>query len=120
VDLLDSSRDQVLLHGDLHHMNILLGESGWTAIDPKGVIGEPAFEVGALLLNPVPDLLNEPGLREVQARRLDILSGVLDAERQRLAAWGFVRAVLSAIWSVEDGEDWNYAVEIAKSIPTTR
>ena len=34
-----SSNADVVLHGDLHHENMLLdAESGWTAIDPKGKI----------------------------------------------------------------------------------
>lgn len=114
-ELLQSSQKQVLLHGDLHHMNILSRENkDWVAIDPKGVIGEPAFEVGALLLNPVPDLIHWPDLNKVQKQRLMILSEELNIAQERLTAWSFVRAVLSAIWSVEDWEDCNYGVEIAR------
>ena len=72
-ELLKSPLNNYLLHGDLHHMNILLGENdNWIAIDPKGVIGEEAFEVGALLLNPVSELLDWPDLKKVQKRRLMI------------------------------------------------
>jgi streptomycin 6-kinase len=115
ADLLQSAADPVLLHGDLHHMNILKsGDDAWVAIDPKGVIGEAAFEVGALLLNPVPDLIHWPDLQETQKERLIILEEELGIDRQRLAAWSFVRAVLSAIWSLEDGEDFEYGVAVAK------
>ena len=48
-ELLSSAGTPVLLHGDLHHFNILSAQDRWTAIDPKGVAGEPAFEAGALL-----------------------------------------------------------------------
>ncbi len=34
----------VLLHGDLHHGNILSTQHGWLAIDPKGIIGENSAE----------------------------------------------------------------------------
>ena len=51
--LLDTAGAPVLLHGDLHHYNILAAGGGrWLAIDPKGVVGEPAFEVVALMHNP--------------------------------------------------------------------
>ena len=114
-ELLQSSQEQFLLHGDLHHMNILSGENkNWVAIDPKGVIGEPAFEVGALLLNPVPDLIHWPDLKKIQKQRLMILAEELNIAQERLTAWSYVRAVLSAIWSVEDGGDCNYGVEIAR------
>ncbi len=53
AELLPSEATPVLLHGDLHHYNILsAGEDKWLAIDPKGVLGEPAYEVGALMRNP--------------------------------------------------------------------
>ncbi len=65
ADLLASSAEPVLLHGDLHHGNILQsGDAAWVAIDPKGVIGEPAYEVGALLRNPMPDIASVPALIE--------------------------------------------------------
>ena len=43
----------MLIHGDLHHYNILLSKDSWLAIDPKGVIGPAAYEVGPLLMNPL-------------------------------------------------------------------
>lgn len=41
--LLKTAQPSVLLHGDLHHDNILQNKTGWTVIDPKGVRGEPAY-----------------------------------------------------------------------------
>ncbi|RLC98125.1 MAG: hypothetical protein DRI65_18570, partial [Chloroflexota bacterium] len=98
-----------------HHMNILLGENeNWVAIDPKGVVGEAAFEVGALMLNPVPNLVHWPDLEEVQEQRLTILAEELRIEQEQLASWSFVRAVLSAVWSLGDGQDWNYGINVAE------
>ena len=116
-DLLSSTQNQYLLHGDLHHMNILKVEGrGWLAIDPKGVIGEPAFECGALLLNPYPELINRTDLKRIQDVRIKILTEQLSLDQDRLREWSYVRAVLSAIWCVEDGLDWFYPIEVAKSI----
>jgi streptomycin 6-kinase len=40
-NLLGSQRDIVVLHGDMHHHNVLyFGSRGWLAIDPKGLIGD--------------------------------------------------------------------------------
>ncbi|HKA75114.1 MAG TPA: aminoglycoside phosphotransferase family protein [Xanthobacteraceae bacterium] len=48
-ELTPSPGERKLLHGDLHHDNILWDATrGWVAVDPKGVIGEPAYEFGAL------------------------------------------------------------------------
>jgi streptomycin 6-kinase len=43
--LLADPRDVVVLHGDIHHGNVLDGgERGWLAIDPKGLLGERTFD----------------------------------------------------------------------------
>ncbi len=43
ADLATSQDAPRLIHGDLHHENVLLDAGrGWLAIDPKGVLGEPA------------------------------------------------------------------------------
>lgn len=115
AELLQNREIQLLLHGDLHQMNILKGaEENWITIDPKGVIGEPAFEVGPLVFNPIPDLIHWPELKIVLSRRLAILAEILELERKHLAAWSYVRMVLSAIWDVEEGCDPNYGVNIAQ------
>ncbi len=36
-------------------------------------------------------------------RRLEVAAEVLDEPLERLRAWGFVAAVLSQVWSCEDG-----------------
>jgi streptomycin 6-kinase len=95
-------RRTMLLHGDLQHYNVLLDRSrGWTAIDPKGVVGELAYEVGALLRNPVeqPELFTN---RKTIERRLEILCNRLNLDYSRALCWSFAEAVLSAIWDVED------------------
>jgi streptomycin 6-kinase len=48
--------DVVVLHGDIHHGNVLdLGRPGgdrWAAIDPKGLIGHRAFDFVNICCNP--------------------------------------------------------------------
>jgi streptomycin 6-kinase len=92
-----------LLHGDLHHYNVLLdSERGWLAIDPKGVVGELEYETGAALRNPYdrPDLFTSP---PAIARRVDCFSRELGLDAKRIHAWAFAQAVLAAINAVEDG-----------------
>ncbi|MBX3059630.1 MAG: phosphotransferase [Anaerolineae bacterium] len=102
ADLVASSGPPVLLHGDLHHYNILAAErEPWLAIDPKGVAGEPAYEVGALMRNPL-NLHEWPNRTAVTARRLDILAEQLDMDRQRLLAWSFAQEILSQWWDYVD------------------
>ena len=113
-ELLSSATTLVVLHGDLHHFNILLGSEGWVAVDPKGVIGEPAFEVAALLENPNPERW---GSTSVQRRRIDILQEELGLDRDRMLGYGFAAAVLSSWWVLEDsGEDWQSACACAEAL----
>jgi streptomycin 6-kinase len=104
-ELCDSSGAPVVLHGDLHHENILRSGEGWVAIDPAGVIGEREYEIGALMHNPWPGLLDLPRPGRILARRLDLLAERLGFDRDRLAAWAWVIAKLSAAWCVDDRED---------------
>ncbi len=104
AELVASSAPAVLLHGDLHHDNVLRSaRAGWLAVDPKGLLGEPAFEVGAMLHNPWSDLLSWPDPARLLARRVDQLAEGLAVDRERVRGWGFAFAVLSAVWFDEDG-----------------
>jgi streptomycin 6-kinase len=101
-----------LLHGDLHHDNILAANGGttWRAIDPKGLIGDPAYEVAAMLYNPNLTILRSPDPARLLARRVDGLAAGLGLERERVRGWGVVRATLVAWWGVEGGaplEGWS-------------
>jgi len=98
-----SQREVRLLHGDLHHENLLFDRTrGWLAVDPKGVVGELAYEAGAFLRNPwgQPDLFADP----VRLRaRLAILERTLPLDLARVRSWAFVQAVLAGVWAAEDG-----------------
>ena len=108
--LLASAPTCVVLHGDFHHFNVLRSRrDGWLAIDPKGMSGDPGYDVGPFLCNPS---LSPP---EVLARRLAIFADELGYDRDRLRDWGIAHAVLSACWSVEDeGDGWQDAIATAR------
>jgi streptomycin 6-kinase len=115
AELISSGGEPLLLHGDLHQENILsAGRRTWLAIDPKGVVGEAAYDTAALLHNPV-GALNAPDPRGLLQRRLDVLSEDLGLERGRVRAWGLAQAVLAAYWGLEDGgRVWDEALVFAK------
>ena len=113
-ELLTENKEEMLLHGDFHHFNVLASERGWLAIDPKGVIGSKGYEVGPLLINPIDRFLNGSNPRVQTEKRIAILSEMLGMERERIRSWAICHAILSAWWSVEDGEDWTYAVRCAE------
>ena len=117
-ELHDSMETPLLLHGDLHHENILRsGRGDWLAIDPKGVVGELAYEAGALLRNPLPWLFDQGDPGRVTAQRVAILAEELNLDRGRLLAWALAGAVLSACWCIEDKIDcWQEAIRCAEII----
>lgn len=115
--LLVSQDEPAVLHGDLHHYNVLAARrEPWLAIDPKGVVGEPAYDTAALLHNPV-ELLDAPQPGMVLERRIDLLSQELGLDRERVHGWGFAQAVLAAYWGLEDsGQVWEEALVFARML----
>ena len=115
AELVASQTETLLLHGDLHHENILsAGRRPWLAIDPKGVVGEPAYDTAALLHNPV-ELLREPEPGRLLQRRIDLLSDRLNLDRARVHGWGLAQAVLAAYWGLEDSRRvWQEALTFAE------
>ncbi len=108
--LLESSRDECVLHGDIHHDNVLdFGDRGWLAIDPKGLHGERAFDYLNLFCNPWPTA-KAPGLLR---RRLTRVARAADLDPYRLLQWVVAYAGLSAAWTIDDGGDPAKALEIA-------
>jgi streptomycin 6-kinase len=116
ADFFAENHMPVLMHGDFHHFNILSSEHGWLVIDPKGVIGPAAYEVGPLLMNPWGDLSSGNNYRLLTERRIDILHDRLGFEHGRIREWGLAHAILSAWWSIEDHGDWRYAADFAEMI----
>ncbi len=100
-ELLPCASEAVLLHGDLHHLNILQGKGNeWFAIDPKGVMAEPAYEPAAFLLNPDPATCLD---KAIQTMRVDIFAEMLQLDRERVLGWAYFHSVLSAWWTIENG-----------------
>jgi streptomycin 6-kinase len=121
-ELCASMAEPVLLHGDLHHENILAAErEPWLAIDPKGVVGEAVYETGSWLRNPMPQLLEMPYPGRILARRIDQFSEQLGFERARIRDWGLAQAMLSAWWGMEDsGELSVFSITCAELLAAIR
>jgi len=110
-ELLEKPQDSVILHGDIHHGNILdFEDKGWLVIDPKGLIGESYFDFANLFLNPDFELATQPGRLETQ---LNLVCKMADLDKTRLLKWILAYAGLSAAWHLEDGADPKLALTIA-------
>lgn len=112
--LLQTSEADVLLYGDLHHDNILQTANNWVVIDPKGVIGEPAYEVAAFIRNPIPELLNHDDAPNIIQSRVTRFAAALELPERRIIDWCFVQAVLAWIWALEDDCDASYFEHLTK------
>jgi streptomycin 6-kinase len=76
-----------LVHGDFHHHNLLSSGTGYVAIDPKPMLGEPEYDVASFLWNPLGYRMR----RDVTDRRLAAFASAgLDDWRMR--AWAVIRA----------------------------
>jgi streptomycin 6-kinase len=101
AELCATQRSVRLLHGDLHHYNVLFdADAGWVVIDPWGVLGEIEFEAGASLRNPVTGLVEDPRVLE---RRLETFEQRLKFNADRALKWAFTTTVLGILWPVESG-----------------
>ena len=105
ADLVATSAEPVVLHGDLHHHNILRDRDHWLAIDPKGIVGEPAYEIGALMRNRLPPMADDAGATDILARRIRIVADVTGLDADRMRQWTIAQALLSVWWSVEDSDE---------------
>lgn len=106
--LLKTTKKSVLLHGDMHHDNILKNGNDWVVIDPKGIIGDPIYEITAFMRNPIPKLLSTKNAKEILQRRLSLFSKLLNSSYERAYNWCFVQSVLSQAWAIEDNRDASY------------
>lgn len=95
---------EFLVHGDLHARNILRAErEPWLAVDPKGYVGDPAYDAGTLLTSRALSLLDVPDLRAAAHRILDIFSESAELDRVRARRWAQFHAVRGAFWGRRHG-----------------
>ena len=124
TDALEASRrnsPDTVLHGDLHHENILWdAERGWTAIDPKGVIGPACLEVGRFLTDRIPHDLPSERREAILLERVEILSRELGYSHRKVARGGLIDCILCLCWGLENsGElssNWHHDVELARML----
>lgn len=107
-ELSSDSKQSFLLHGDLHHENILSAtRAPHLAIDPKGIVGDIGYDIAVFLNNPRGWILNHPNRKEILENRIAKFVDAFEIEPRNLRRWAYAEAVLSAWWTFEDnGADW--------------
>ncbi|MDW9178611.1 aminoglycoside phosphotransferase family protein [Legionella pneumophila] len=110
--LLQNTQQCIVLHGDIHHQNILdFGSAGWLAIDPKGLLGDPYYDYANIFCNPDEKIATSPGRLERQAY---LISEKASLDYHRLLEWIFAYAGLSAAWHFEEGGSADLALKVAE------
>ena len=116
-ELLAKPQEEVVLHGDIHHGNILdFGTRGWLAIDPKRLGGERGFDYANLFCNPDRATATVPGR---VARRATLVAEAAGLERRRLLQWILAYSGLSAAWTLNGtmpAHQWEIAQEAAAEL----
>ena len=103
-ELPSSAARRVLLHGDFNPGNILsCGAGRWAAIDPKPMIGDPAYDPWPLL-EQIDDPFTHPDPAGVLRSRLDLLADELSLDAQRIVMWAVARRVETALWVADHGD----------------
>lgn len=110
--LLADPRDVRPLHADIHHDNIIHGERGWLVIDPKGVIGDAAFEAANVFYNPLgrDDLCRDPSRI---ARLAESFARIIPQSPIRLLDYAIAYGCLSAAWHAGDNNRTEEERELA-------
>lgn len=114
--LVVSQSDAYLLHADLHHDNIVSHQDKWLAIDPKGLVGEKAFEAAAFDFVDKSEYQTAVEFVQILEQRANELAVLLDIDLDRLLKWTYVRLILSALWWIEDGGDPSESIEMANAL----
>ena len=86
-ELAPTQTEEVVCHQDFHGGNVLLSERGWLVIDPKPLLGEPAFDAASLLRD------RRPVDPDTVCARLDRVARELGLDRERMRGWGIVHAL---------------------------
>jgi streptomycin 6-kinase len=101
-ELPGSTGREVLLHGDFNPGNVLSHGGGWLAIDPKPLVGDPAYDPWPLLQqidDPFAYAAPAPQLRS----RIALLARELDLDAARIVAWSAARRVEGALDCADGG-----------------
>ncbi len=105
---LGPDQPETMVHGDLHHTNVLRAErEPWPAIDPKGYVGDLAYDAATLLRGRNEDLFAAADNRRALLRRLAIFADAAEVSPERARRWSQLRATQAALWGRRHGDpDW--------------
>ena len=109
VDDLGRDQPEILIHGDFHPRNILSADrEPWLAVDPKGYVGDPAYDAAIFLrtrayhLFAAGGLLADDLLRQLRAE-LEQFAEASGIDPEHINRWLQLIAVQSSFWGRRNG-----------------
>ena len=114
--LVSSQTEEVLLHGDLHRENVASRANGeFVCFDPKGLYGDPAYELGTTLKNPwdYPQISQDLVIFQERAK---YFSKELKLPVERIIGFAFVHLCLSIAWAIEDNDLYDHQLKLAQQV----
>ncbi len=100
-ELFATPEPPVVLHGDMHHGNVLDSERGWLAIDPKGLFGDRGYDYANQFCYPW-DCAEAPSRF---GRRARIVSALANLALPRLLNCVIAYTGVTAACALVDGKD---------------
>lgn len=120
--VVDPASVGTLVHGDLHHENVLASQRSdragepWLVIDPKPMSGDPHYEIAPMLWNRWDEIVASGDIRRAVRRRFHTLVDVAGLDEDRARDWVIVREALNASWSVDDDDELTKHLTILKAV----
>lgn len=116
-DIFQKYPERMLLHGDLHHDNILQCADGtYAMIDPKGVIGPEILDLPRFIMNEL-DTKHNCTDEEHMMRVVQLVSETFKYPILDIAKVYFMEVILGNAWCMEDGDAINETeIAIAEKI----
>ncbi|SCZ08516.1 aminoglycoside phosphotransferase family protein [Alkaliphilus peptidifermentans] len=103
LQISQSYNRKMLLHGDFHHDNILLNDDGeYKIIDPKGVVGDPIFDVPRYILNESEEGISSEKYYEKICTIINSLETSLSIPKKIIKQCYFIEMSMANCWDVED------------------
>ena len=104
VHELGREQPDLVVHGDFHGRNILRAHrEPWLAVDPKGYVGDPAYDAGTLLKARVRELAAADRPEKAVQRMLEVFAEAAELDPERVRRWAQFHAVDAAFWGRRHG-----------------
>ncbi|MFE8944808.1 aminoglycoside phosphotransferase family protein [Streptomyces sp. NPDC007856] len=102
---LSTRQPETMVHGDLHFGNVLRARrQRWLAIDPKGFVGDPAYDGIALIRTRWAEAASESSIRRALTTRLQAFAEGAGLDLESVRRWAQTRAVVEAFWTRRHAE----------------